>query len=433
MARILYSLAWWFATPFVLVYLLWRSRKQPEYRQHLSERFGFNYPPRLEGRLIWIHAVSLGETRATQSLVAALRRSRPDCSILMTHMTPTGRAASNELYGDSMTRCYVPYEYGFAIRRFIRHFKPALCLLMETELWPNLVAECQQARIPMVLVNARLSQKSLLKAQRRSALIQPAVQALTKILAQTKADAERLLEAGATPAQLQVTGNLKFDVSIPPAQLELGQSFKQSIGTRPVLLAASTREGEEVLLLDAFKSAVLPGGVLPANTLLWLVPRHPQRFDAVAEMISAHGLSMQRRSSGQQVASETQVWLGDSMGELLACYAAADLAFIGGSLLPLGGQNLIEACAVGCPVLVGPHTFNFSQATDDAVEVGAAVRVTDADQLMQQSAALLQDPTRLKQMVAVAKQFSESHRGATERTMTILNVYLDENAIRRVQ
>lgn len=421
MVRAIYSLAWWFAMPFVLGYLLWRSRKQPEYRQHLGERFGFYRQPRPDGRLIWIHAVSVGETRATQSLVAALRETWPDCSILMTHMTPTGRAASAELYGGTVLRSYLPYEYGFSIRHFLRHFQPALGILIETEVWPNLVAECRHANIPLVLANARLSQKSLRKAQRWSGLIQPAVQGLTRILAQTEADAGRLLQAGATPAQLQVTGNLKFDVNVPQAQIELGRSFRERIGMRPVLLAASTRESEEALLLDAFKTAVLADGALPANTLLWLVPRHPQRFDAVANLIQERGLSMQRRSSDVPVSSDTQVWLGDSMGELLACYAAANIAFIGGSLLPLGGQNLIEACALGCPVLIGPHTFNFAQATEDAIAAGAALCVADAHQLMQQAASLLQDAERLQSMAAAARQFAENHRGATDRTMAALN------------
>jgi 3-deoxy-D-manno-octulosonic-acid transferase len=425
MSRRLYSLLLLLAAPLFLLHLLLRSRRQPEYRQHWGERFGVyrNHGPRT-GRLIWMHAVSVGETRAAQPLVAALLKAYPSASILMTHTTPTGRAVSLELFATEAQRVqsvYLPYDYSFAVRRFLRHFQPVLGVLMETEVWPNLVAECHAAGIPVALVNARLSEKSLRKAQRWSALLRPALQTLSVIEAQSVGDAERLRVAGA--GQVKVSGNLKFDSTPPEAQLERGLQFRQAVGARPVLLAASTRDGEELLLLDAFQSA---RAVLPEEVLLVIVPRHPQRFDAVAALIESRGLHVQRRSAGLPLAKASQILLGDSMGELFTWYAAADLAFIGGSLLPLGGQNLIEACAVGCPVLIGPYTYNFSQATDDAIAAGAALRVAAAEELMTQAAALFKDQARRARMSVQALEFATAHRGATRRTLSALAPFLKE-------
>jgi 3-deoxy-D-manno-octulosonic-acid transferase len=416
--RWFYSLLWWVSLPLVLMRLWWRGRKEPGYRQHIAERLGFydEPPPSHEGRLVWLHAVSVGETRAAEPLVRELLDVFPDCGLLLTHMTPTGRAAGRELYGkygERFRQVYLPYDTGWMVRRFLRHFAPRLCILMETEVWPNLIAQCNAQQVPVALVNARLSERSLARAGRFGGLLQQAAQGIAFIAAQTEADAERLRKAGA--ASVEVTGNIKFDVCPTPAMLDAGAAMHTRFGSRRVLLCASTREGEETLILDALAQAPL------GEALLVLVPRHPQRFDDVAREIEARGLAYRRRSSlGYEVPPEVQVVLGDSMGEMFAYYVAADLAFIGGSLLPLGGQNLIEACAVGTPVLIGEHTFNFAAVSNDAVAEGAAIRVQDATAMLQQAAALLADDDTRRAMGMRAREYALQHRGATARTVWLL-------------
>lgn len=407
--RVLYNALLWIALPLLPLRLAWRARKQPEYLRHVGERFG-RYPPAPERPVIWIHAVSVGETRAAAPLVAALRERHPDHAIVMTHMTPTGRAAGEQLFGDAVVRVYLPWDYPFAVARFLRHFRPRLGLLMETEVWFNLVRGCRAAGVPLYLVNARLSERSARGYRRLGGLARGAFGGLAGVLAQTAADAERLASVGAR--YVEVTGNLKFDVTPPPAQLDLGRRLRAAFGAdRPVWLAASTREGEEERVLDAFAALGVP------DALLTLVPRHPQRFDEVAELLARRGLRYQRRSANVPVPADVAVVLGDSMGELFAYYAAADVAFVGGSLLPLGGQNLIEACAVGVPVLVGPHTFNFEEATRLAIDAGAALRVADAAGLARAVGALLGDPARRARMAAAGREFAARHRGATARTL----------------
>jgi 3-deoxy-D-manno-octulosonic-acid transferase len=331
-------------------------------------------------------------------------------------MTPTGRATGRELYGkygERFRQVYLPYDTGWMVRRFLTHFAPSLCILMETEVWPNLIAQCNARHVPVALVNARLSERSLARAGRFGGLLQKAAQGIACIAAQTEADAQRLRKAGAN--SVEVTGNIKFDDSPTPAMLDAGAAMHTRFGSRRVLLCASTREGEEALILDALAQAPL------GDALLVIVPRHPQRFDDVAREIEARGLSYRRRSAlGYEVAPDIQVVLGDSMGEMFAYYVAADLAFIGGSLLPLGGQNLIEACAVGTPVLIGPHTFNFTAVSEDAVAEGAAIRVQDAAAMLQQSAALLADDDARKAMGMRAREYALQHRGATARTVWLL-------------
>lgn len=413
-ARALYSLLWYLATPFVWLRLARRGRRQPEYLHQLGERFGLRLPARPPGSVIWVHAVSVGETRAAEPLLAALLEAWPEAKILLTHMTPTGRDTGNSIGGrfhGRVVQCYLPYDYPGATRRFLAHFRPRLGLLMETELWPNLVAACKAARVPLLLVNARLSEKSAAGYARFAPLARPAFAALAAVAAQTEADAARIVALGAQ--RVTVSGNLKFDVTIPEDKLEQGHAWRRRIGERPVWLAASTREGEEVRILDAYASLVRP------DLLLVLVPRHPQRFDEVADLVALKGLRGVRRSQGEAAAT-TQVWIGDSMGEMAAYYGCADLALIGGSLLPFGGQNLIEAAACGCPVLIGPHTFNFQQAAEDAVASGAARRVADPAALPEAVAALLDDRASLAAMRDAALTFSRAHRGATARTMAVI-------------
>ncbi|ODU01453.1 lipid IV(A) 3-deoxy-D-manno-octulosonic acid transferase [Thiobacillus sp. 65-1402] len=403
----LYRLVLLLAAPLIPLRLLWRGRRERGYLQHWNERLALGPAP-VAGAL-WIHAVSVGEMRAAQPLVAALRAAHPDAPLLLSCMTPTGRATAEALYGDFATIVYLPYDYAWLVRRFLRRVQPRAGILMETELWPNLIDAAARQRIPMVLANARLSARSARGYARLPALTRACLARIAAVAAQSEADAARLLKLGA--ASVHVTGNLKFDIAPPPALLERGAAWKAQWGQRSVLLAASTREGEEAPLLRAFAAAA------PAGVLLVLVPRHPQRFDAVAELIESAGLSWQRRSAldGAQLHAGTRVLLGDSLGELFAYYAACDVAFVGGSLAPLGGQNLIEAASAGRPVLVGPHTFNFEEAARLAIGAGAALRVSDADDLLENALELLNDDAARSRMGEAGLAFVARHRGAAAR------------------
>ncbi|MDD2915767.1 MAG: lipid IV(A) 3-deoxy-D-manno-octulosonic acid transferase [Gallionella sp.] len=414
-ARFFYTFALWLLLPYIFLRLLWRARKQPEYLRHIGERFGC-YAVRSGKPVIWLHTVSVGETRAAQSLIARLRQTYPRHQILLTHTTPTGRATSEQLYGDSVLRVYLPYDYPFAVKRFLRHFRPQLGILMETEIWFNLIHVCHKTNMPLLLLNARMSEKSARNYARFARLTRNALGELAAVAAQTGDDAARLTGLGAR--QVAVTGNLKFDIEPPVAMLQLGGQLRAQFGAgRKVLLAASTRDGEEALLLDALRALQIP------ELLLVIVPRHPQRFSAVAQLLEQQGIAFLHRSEmgrDSGVSAEIQAVLGDSMGEMFAYYAAADLAFIGGSLLPYGGQNLIEACAVGTPVLVGPHTYNFTEATRLAVAAGAAAQVKDAGEFTVILQHLLDDPEALSGMHRQCAGFVQHNRGATDKSLQII-------------
>lgn len=415
MARRGYTLLLWLLLPWVVLHLLSRSRRQPEYRCHWGERFG-RYGARRPAPCIWIHAVSVGETRAAQPLVAALKRWYPDRRILLTHMTPTGRRVGEELFGTTVDQAYLAYDYPHAVGRFLAHWQPAFGVIVETELWPNLIAACRARGVPVFLANARLSEKSARRYRRFSALSRSTLCALSGIAAQAQADAARLEALGAP--RVEVFGNIKFDLPLPEERIALGLHFRTLIGSRPTFVCASTREGEEALLLDAWQS------LRRGNSLLILVPRHPQRFDTVAALVGERGLRLQRRSDNRPVDPATDVWLGDSMGEMTAYYTAADVAFIGGSLLDFGSQNLIEACAAGCPVLLGPSTYNFAQAAADALAEGAARQMDSAEKLVEAALALLSDQASRRAMSEAGRAFAERHRGATERTVAWIRASL---------
>ncbi|WP_233847696.1 lipid IV(A) 3-deoxy-D-manno-octulosonic acid transferase [Paraburkholderia sp. HD33-4] len=437
MLRAIYRALWWLIAPLAVLRLLIRSRKERGYREHIGERFGYSRGrlPEDSAPLIWVHAVSVGETRAAQPLIDELMKVRPDARILLTHMTPSGRATGIEIFGDRVLRSYLPYDMPHAVRRFLRAWRPSLGLVMETEVWPTLIDECRRADVPLVLTNARMSARSYKRAAKFGGATKDVFGGFARVLAQSPSDAERLTSLGAR--NVAVLGNLKFDMSTPPELAARGHAWRAAIGTRPVWVAASTREGEEALVLDAFAALGVD------DALLILVPRHPQRFNEVAALVEKTGLRLERRSNwapDAKVASAARtaddgvpplphnvnVLLGDSMGELGAYYAASDLAFIGGSLLPLGGQNLIEACAVGVPVLIGPHVFNFTQATADAVAAGAAVQVQDPADLARALRELFGDKARRLAMGGAAAAFAARHRGATARTVDVLAALLPE-------
>ncbi len=420
MPRLLYTLAVFLLLPLAFLHLLWRARRQTAYLRHWGERLGiYGERPASATPVIWIHAVSVGETHAAAALVTLLRARYPDHAIVFSHTTPTGRATSEQLFGDRVERLYLPYDTPGAVRRFLRHVRPVLGVIMETELWPNLIAACQWSEIPLLLVNARLSARSARRYAQLPRLTGEALRGLTAIAAQSEEDARRLTELGAQ--DVMVSGNLKFDLTPAPALVERGQGWRhdwQGATGRRILLAASTREGEEELILDALRRAPIE------KLLLLIVPRHPQRFDQVAELTDRKGYKLQRRSSGEGLAAETEVLLGDSMGEMAAYYAASDLAFIGGSLLPYGCQNLIEACAVGTPVLLGPSTYNFAWAAEAALACGCARQIGSAEELLALAASLLADSAALEKMGVAGLEFSTRHRGASERTLALLEKHL---------
>jgi 3-deoxy-D-manno-octulosonic-acid transferase len=436
MARLIYCLLLYLATPFIFLRLLWRGRLQSEYRLHWGERFGL-YAKAItqDAPLIWLHAVSVGETRAAAPLIAGLLAAYPGHRLLLTAMTPTGRAVGRELYGNEprVLQAYLPYDFPDAMRRFFAHFQPCLGVLVETEIWPNLLTVAEARGLPVLLVNARLSRRSARGYARFAALMRPAFSRLTAVAAQSAADARRLTCLGAP--RIEICGNLKFDARPAPERLAQGEDWRsggasarrssgarqsaygvtdagqrqeqEQGGTRPIWLAASTREGEEALLLNV--QAELQS--LPIPPLLVLVPRHPQHIDAVEKLVRERGLRLTRRSQGLP-RPEDSIWLGDSMGEMPAYYRLADVAFIGGSLLPFGGQNLIEAAACGCPILIGAHTFNFSQASADAIRLGAARRVADARELAIALRSLLPDPAARAAMRKAGLEFAAAHQGA---------------------
>ena len=416
--RFFYTILLWLLLPYALFHLWQRSRKQKEYLDHIGERFG-RYQVGSDKPVIWLHTVSVGETRATATLVRNLRECYPAYQILLTHTTPTGRAASEQLFGDDVIRVYLPYDYPFAVRRFLRHFRPVVGVLLETEIWYNLIHACHTEAIPLLLLNARLSEKSALRYARFPKLTRAGLYELYLIAAQTEDDAMRL--ASLANRAVPVMGNLKFDIEPPPAMLELGKLLRARFGeNRPVFLAASTRECEEALLLEALKLAAIE------DLLVVIVPRHPQRFDEVASLIGKRGMRMQRRSASEPVSAQTQVLLGDSMGEMFAYYFACDVAFVGGSLLPFGGQNLIEACAVGTPVLIGPHTYNFGQATEQAVACGAAMQIKHADEIVHQLNILFYDPAQLERMGEAGKSFVSSNCGASRHAMAHITLAINQ-------
>ncbi len=422
MNRAIYSFLWWPATPLLALYLCWRARAQPEYLHHWAQRWALHWPrlPKT-GRCIWVHAVSVGETRAAAPLVKSLLLQYPDVHIVLSHGTPTGKDTAEKIFeqlADRVHSVYLPYDYAYAGKRFLSHFTPVLGLVMETEVWPNLMQASLRAKVPVVLVNGRLSPKSLAKALRQRKLIVPALLAFKAIYAQTPSDAQRLSALGVTSS---IFGNLKFDMAVDEGLRSLGAQWRQQLAGKQVVLLASSREGEEQLLLEAIDAVKQQ----KAKLVLAIVPRHPQRFDEVANLVKNSSALVSRRSDADfpQLKGNT-ILLGDSMGELQAFYALADVVIMGGTLAGTGGQNLIEAAALACPIVLGPSVYNFAQASEQAVQAGAAFTAKDASQAWERALELLADPAARKKASDAALAFSRQHSGALAKTLTEIDKLL---------
>jgi len=411
MSRLLYSLLFYLLLPVVVGRLLWRSLKAPAYRGRWAERFGFYRRQEIQQRPLWVHAVSVGETIAIAPLVKLWLQRHPDVPVIMTTMTPTGSAQVRKLFGDSVTHVYCPYDLPDALARFHRRFQPQSCVVVETELWPNLVASCHRRNVPVLLANARLSERSARGYQRFRSLATPMLNQLSKIAAQDCATAERFIRLGMNASKVTVTGSIKFDIE-PPVNVEQNaQALRDRWGAqRPVWVAGSTHAGEDELILDVFQR-------LKQNTpelLLVIVPRHPERFSDVAALAESTGLEVCRRSTADP-SSATDIYLGDTMGELMLMFAAADVAFVGGSLIERGGHNPLEPGVLAKPVVMGEHIFNFAQICQQLQENEGLRLVSGAEELYQVMEHLLQNSSAAAEMGAKAANFIAANRGALEK------------------
>jgi 3-deoxy-D-manno-octulosonic-acid transferase len=415
--RLVYTSLFYLSTPLILARLHWRGRKLPAYRQRWAERFGFYKTPAGSGAL-WFHAVSVGEVEAVIPLIRRMRAHFPDLPCLVTTTTPTGSRRVTEVLGTAIQHVYLPYDMPDSVQRFLAHFQPRLAVIMETEIWPNLYRACRCAEIPLVLVNARLSERSARGYARLGALMREALRDVYCIAAQTEADRQRFVVLGSSIGDSLVTGNIKFDIELSS---EMGVNAailrKACFGAlRPVWVAASTHEGEEALVLDAFKRIRTDH---PALVLI-IAPRHPERFESVAVQCRAAGWRLARRSLAE-TGQNTDVYLLDTLGELKQFYCVSDIAFVGGSLVPVGGHNLMEPAAAAIPVLTGPHLRNFKVAADALLSAGGALLVHDASELASACSALLSDAGRRRYMGSQALAFVKAGQGALQRVETLLS------------
>lgn len=416
----IYNVLIYLAAPIAILVQLWRGLRDPSYRERVGERFGFGAP--VSGPTIWIHAVSVGEVQAAQPLVAQLRKRHPRYRLVLTTVTPTGAARARLLFGDRVELRYVPCDLPGSVKRFFDRVQPRLAMILETELWPNLYAECGRRSVPLVLASARVSPRSVSKYRRLVPLFRKTLSHGILIAAQSETDAERFRSIGATPDRTHVTGNIKFDFQ-PPAGIEAqGLRWReQNAPGRPIWVAGSTHEGEETIVLDAHRRVLerFP------NALLVLVPRHPQRFDSVRELLAKRNDRSANRSSGTAISSRTSVMLGDTMGELMMFYAAADVAFVAGSLVPIGGHNLLEPASVGRPVLTGPHNFNSEEIAQLLMDAGAAFIVSNTEQLAHAISGLLDTAELRTVMGAAGKAVLDANRGALDRLLTLVDPLLE--------
>jgi 3-deoxy-D-manno-octulosonic-acid transferase len=416
--RHIYSFLFYCALPLLFARLWWKSKKTPDYRLRWSERLGFI--PYLPGEhSIWIHAVSMGEMIAAKPLIVALREKYPDQMLVITTTTVSGSLMASQLVDEKTFHYYLPYDTSGAINRFLNRTKPIQAIIMETELWPNLLHFVAKRNIPILLANARLSEISMKSYLKITALVRPMLAHITCIAAQTQQDADRFMQLGAKPAQIHILGNIKFDVPLPLALIEKGKALRQSWdANRPTVIAASTHPGEEDIVLEAFAQLLKK----QPDTLLILVPRHAERANDIADLCQKKALSIVRRTQNQPCLPQTNVFLGDTMGELFLYYAAADVAFVGGSLVRIGGHNLLEPAALGLPVITGPYVFNFTEIFNQLHRAGATLNVLNSSDLYQAWAELINDPQYRKKIGSAGKTVVEENRGAVERHLNHLNL-----------
>lgn len=419
LVRYLYSLILFISLPLIFLRLLWRSRKLPAYRQRWAERLAIISLPEAVDRSIWLHAVSVGEVVAAIPLVKALQATYPDLSLVVTTTTPTGSQRLKQSFGNSVHHFYLPYDLSFCIQRAINKIKPSCLIIMETELWPNLLAVCYKNHIPILIANARLSDDSFKRYKKIKFLLAKMLSYVSFVAAQSQMDADRFISLGLAANKLAVTGNLKFDVKISDQHREQGLSLKQSFAKRLVWVAASTHPGEEEEILKIFEHIIEHH----PDCLLILVPRHPDRFNAVAKIVEQHHLTYIRRSQNSECSPETKVLLGDTMGELNIFYVAADLAFVGGSLVNIGGHNLLEPAAAGVAAITGPFFSNFKEITHKLEQAGGVVVVQNSDQLSEIVIALLNDTNRLKQMGQNALNVVKQNQGTVVKIVQLLKEF----------
>lgn len=414
--RYIYTLVFFLLLPFIFLRLWWKARKNSAYAQKWQERLGI-IETAVTPDGIWLHAVSVGESLAAISLIKALLKYYPLTSITVTNETPTGAERIRAALGKQVTQLYVPYDVPFAIKNFLGKVKPKLVILMETELWPNILHACQQQHIPILLANARLSARSMQNYQRIGKTIHSMLDKLTMIAAQASADAERFIKLGAEPTKILVTGSIKFDLELPQDLTTKAQLLREQWGiNRLIWIAASTHAGEEEQILYAYKKIKL---IIP-NLLLVLVPRHPERFLSVANYCKKQNYQILLRSENKSCAVTTDIVIGDTMGELLLFFSAADIAFVGGSLIEHGGHNPLEPAAVGLPIIMGPNTFNFAAIVEQLKNSHAMVEVNNSEQLAEKMLALLQDKNKCEQLSKAGLQFIEKNRGALAKHLKII-------------
>jgi 3-deoxy-D-manno-octulosonic-acid transferase len=421
MLRLLYSALLYVVAPLAYLATALRGLRDASYRDRLGERFGFTQlrfatPP------IWIHAVSVGEVQAAAALVRALAQRYPQHPILLTTATPTGAQRVRALFGEAVRHAYLPYDLPGAVRRFLARTTPRLAIIMEREIWPNLFRACFGRRIPILLASARISERSGQRHQRFAGLFREALACDVTIAAQTPADAERFRAIGIPAAAVHVTGNIKFDFEVPEEARRAGAHIRAELGSRPVWIAGSTHEREEDIVLNAHERVRAARN----DALLLLVPRHPNRFDAVKSWLRARNVRFVSRSTREAVAADTAVLLVDTLGELMSFYAAANVAFVGGSLVPIGGHNLLEPAALNRPIIVGPHNFNAADIAQMFLESGAALQVESATELAAAVLDLLTSAAHRDEMIAQAHALLQANRGALARVLALI-----ENLLRR--
>lgn len=419
MLRLIYNALIYVAAPLAFGWAAWRGIRDPLYRDRLSERFGHT-DLRLNGA-IWVHAVSVGEVQAAAALVRTLRQRYPDRPLLVTTATPTGAQRVQALFGDGVHHSYLPYDLPGAVRRFLDRVQPVIAVVMETEVWPNLYRECGRRQLPIVLASARLSERSVRRFRRIAGLFRDALRQGIVIGAQTQADADRFVVVGANRASTHITGNVKFDLEIPEEARIKGPALRVAqFADRFVWVAGSTHDVEEDLVLQAHRSVQQAR----RDALLILVPRHPNRFERVRQWLASQEVSYATRSRGESVTAQTGVLLVDTLGELLMFYAACDVAFVGGSLVPIGGHNLLEPAALERPVLTGPNNFNAPDIARLLFESGAALEVQSGDALAATLCDLASDPERRSRMGSAARAIVEANRGALARVMALIEPLL---------